>query len=109
MKRCPKCDRIYPDNSLNFCLDDGESLLPANDNQEAETAFQVPRLTNPRKPAADIAADRTAVFPNRPAARNTQSKLLWVGAAAIVIAAGAFLVYRYYSPKADQPITSIAV
>ncbi len=27
MKRCPKCDNIYTDDSLNFCLQDGERLI----------------------------------------------------------------------------------
>jgi TolB-like protein/cytochrome c-type biogenesis protein CcmH/NrfG len=27
MKQCPQCSRIYPDQSLNYCLDDGSSLL----------------------------------------------------------------------------------
>ena len=26
MKRCPICNRTYPDDNLNFCLDDGELL-----------------------------------------------------------------------------------
>ena len=27
MKRCPKCKRVYGDESLNFCLDDGRRLI----------------------------------------------------------------------------------
>ena len=26
MKRCPQCNRIYNDETLNYCLDDGEWL-----------------------------------------------------------------------------------
>jgi hypothetical protein len=26
MKRCPKCSRVYADETLNFCLDDSEWL-----------------------------------------------------------------------------------
>lgn len=32
MKRCPKCNRQYPDDSLRFCLEDGTPLVsPARD------------------------------------------------------------------------------
>lgn len=30
MKQCPKCSRSYTDETLNFCLDDGEWLVPAD-------------------------------------------------------------------------------
>ena len=29
MKRCPQCDRVYSDETLNFCLEDGSSLEAA--------------------------------------------------------------------------------
>jgi uncharacterized protein DUF4190 len=29
MKRCPKCNQTYTDETLNFCLNDGEMLLAA--------------------------------------------------------------------------------
>src|ERR1051326_881236 len=31
MKRCPKCDQVYADDNLNFCLIDGASLLTIYD------------------------------------------------------------------------------
>ena len=31
MKRCPSCNRSYPDDSLNYCLDDGSILSSAPD------------------------------------------------------------------------------
>src|SRR3954469_16759471 len=27
MKRCPRCNQIYDDDQLNFCLNDGELLV----------------------------------------------------------------------------------
>jgi TolB-like protein/Tfp pilus assembly protein PilF len=35
MKRCPQCSRTYTDESLNFCLDDGEWLAAGDDPQTA--------------------------------------------------------------------------
>src|SRR5580765_9119751 len=34
MKRCPKCNRQYPDDSLRFCLEDGTSLVAPARNAE---------------------------------------------------------------------------
>src|SRR5689334_20237917 len=31
MKRCPQCNRTYADETLNFCLEDGEWLLNGDD------------------------------------------------------------------------------
>jgi hypothetical protein len=39
MKRCPKCSRVYADDSLNFCLDDGEWLLTDDKAAEASTVI----------------------------------------------------------------------
>ena len=33
MKRCPRCNRIYSEDDLNFCLDDGELLQTYVDEQ----------------------------------------------------------------------------
>src|SRR6187401_3138350 len=37
MKRCPECRRDYTDETLNFCLDDGATLLdgPASGDEPA--------------------------------------------------------------------------
>jgi hypothetical protein len=33
MKRCPKCNQVYADDNLNFCLTDGASLLATSDSE----------------------------------------------------------------------------
>jgi hypothetical protein len=40
MKRCPQCGRIYNDDSMSFCLDDGSELLfgPARQPESAEAS-----------------------------------------------------------------------
>jgi hypothetical protein len=56
MKRCTRCDRTYPDDNLNFCLDDGELLvLYAGDDATKSLRDDAPptvvldqtRVTNP--------------------------------------------------------------
>ena len=38
MKRCPQCKRVYADQTLNFCLEDGALLSGATDPNAGETA-----------------------------------------------------------------------
>ena len=37
MKRCPQCNRDYSDETLNYCLDDGERLLDGPKVEDATT------------------------------------------------------------------------
>jgi pimeloyl-ACP methyl ester carboxylesterase len=39
MKLCPQCDRIYGDETLNFCLDDGSRLVHGSGGSDALTAI----------------------------------------------------------------------
>ncbi|HEX8891420.1 MAG TPA: hypothetical protein VF779_19885, partial [Pyrinomonadaceae bacterium] len=47
MKRCPTCDRVYEDNSMLFCLDDGATLV-SDSAYDAGATVKIPpgRLTN---------------------------------------------------------------
>ena len=56
MKRCPRCNRTYPDDNLNFCLDDGELLAlfsgeeptrSLRDESPPTIVLDPPRNTNP--------------------------------------------------------------
>jgi hypothetical protein len=56
MKRCPVCNRIYSEDDLNFCLDDGNVLQHHNgeeptrslrDNMPPTIVLDPPRVTNP--------------------------------------------------------------
>ncbi len=52
MKICPKCQKIYADEGLNFCLEDGTVLSQKNDTRESlpETVLiNQPRGTNPNQ------------------------------------------------------------
>jgi hypothetical protein len=49
MKRCPRCNRIYSEDDLNFCLDDGELLQQYADEQ-------------PTRPLRDVAEPPTFVM-----------------------------------------------
>lgn len=56
MKRCPRCYKVYSDDALNFCLDDGELLenysggaqpLSVSDESPPTLVMESPRVTNP--------------------------------------------------------------
>lgn len=55
MKICPKCQKTYSDDNLNFCLDDGavlsQSASPPQEDKLPETVMMgTPRPTNPNQP-----------------------------------------------------------
>src|SRR5437879_13296165 len=43
MKRCPKCNRQYTDETLRFCLEDGSPLFSAHDSEAPPTEIMPPR------------------------------------------------------------------
>lgn len=78
MKECPKCSRVYADESMRFCLDDGASLLaPAG----VQPTIRIPT------------APKTEVLPGSPySTRPRKSPVPWVVAALAVMFAGVVLV-----------------
>jgi hypothetical protein len=78
MKECPQCSRVYADESMRFCLDDGALLLaPAG----AQPMMRIPT------------APRTEVLPgSQYSTRPRKSPLPWVIAALAVMFAGVVLV-----------------
>jgi hypothetical protein len=55
MKRCPSCQRTYPDDSPAFCVNDGTRLVdeastPAYDPQKTIMASAPPPYSNPAPP-----------------------------------------------------------
>lgn len=46
MKQCPKCNQVYADDNLNFCLTDGASLLATDDSEPTLVLFS-PSLNTP--------------------------------------------------------------
>lgn len=54
MKKCPTCNRTYPDDTLAFCLVDG-SVLSAPYDPEQTQRMPAPRATNP--PPTEVLRD----------------------------------------------------
>lgn len=85
MKQCPKCNRTYPDESLNFCLDDGAVLSSLND-PDATLVNAQPRV---HPPVTEVLPHGSPVQPKR------SSLLPWVlvGLLALILGAGAVALF----------------
>src|SRR3954449_6142102 len=82
MKQCPKCSRVYADNSLRFCLDDGSALV-------ASAAAQPTMRISPR----GTAVPRTEVLPvTKPSTQPAKSIVPWVIAGAAIVVAGVVIM-----------------
>jgi len=130
MKRCPECRRDYYDETLLYCLDDGNPLLdgPASGSEPpaSEGGFP-PRDDEPQTaifhetaPPAELQTraqihmtDQTAVFPtgvgaDAPKVAGFDKRLIAVPLLAVLIVAG-YVGYRYFTPFGSTQINSIAV
>jgi len=127
MKQCPKCQRSYTDETLNFCLDDGEWLRDATGDEPA-TAIQPPAdVTVEPRSAAKQTTDETVVITARPLSgdihRSTSSaeyifsgmrsnkRAIAILLAVLVVAVAGFGYWwiKLRAASAAAPISSIAV
>lgn len=71
MKICPKCNKTYADESLNFCLDDGAVLKQAGGDSLPETVMMSsPPPTQPNSPFQQTT-------PDSPFAGETPTQQSW--------------------------------
>ena len=119
MKRCPECRRDYYDDTLLYCLDDGNALLegPASGASSDEPMTAILHDTAGVNEAATRAqvftTDQTAVLPSGiteiPKAKSFDKRLLLAPVALALIVLGGFLAYQYFSASSSKQINSIAV
>ena len=136
MKRCPECRRDYYDDTLLYCLDDGNALLegpgvsgpPASAGgqfDEPQTAILHSTAAPGEAPtrAQIYTTEQTSVFPRGSEAEpreslggpsekqsfsaNRAAKPLIAAIFAIAVVVGGFFGYKYLSPA--KQIDSIAV
>lgn len=107
MKTCPKCSRTYPDETLNFCLDDGEWLTDISEADESATAILSGELPNQPAtrtleptPASGLSIEKI----------ETKARSIMVAAVVFVlVSALAIGGYLYYGRGVSKQIESIAV
>ncbi len=87
MKICPRCQKTYSDDNLNFCLDDGATLTQAmavDNSIPATVMFSQPRPTDPNQPFGNQLGEPSgwSAPPNRfsmsPPPPNSSKTWLWV-------------------------------
>lgn len=116
MKRCPECRRDYYDDSLFYCLEDGNALVQGSVPSPDEPATAILHETAPPSEAATRAqihtTEQTAVLPSGvaelPEAKSFDKRLVLAPLALAVIVLGGFFGYKYLAPPTKQ-IESIAV
>jgi F5/8 type C domain len=71
MKRCPKCNRKYEDNTLRFCLEDGSPLTAVTRDSEPPPTEVLPRVQPTLKSSA---GPTIPSYPNAGDFRPSQSE-----------------------------------
>ena len=108
MKRCPECRRDYYDDTLLYCLDDGNALLegPATTDESATKI-----LSHERRPGEEVTQFLDPHSEARPI--RSEKRRMWaavIAAGVILIAVGSFAAYKKFWRTSSQPaIRSLAV
>ena len=117
MKRCPECRRDYHDDTLLYCLDDGNALLegPASADEPATAIFHAtaPSGDAPTRAGTHI-TDQSAILPSGTGEivvpSRSYAKLLLAAPLLIgIIVLSGFFGYRYFTASSSGQINSIAV
>lgn len=87
MKRCPKCNRQYKDDSLRFCLEDGTPLTSTTRGGEAPPTEILPRVPETQRSSAPtIPAYHLSENPQSSPSESRQSNpILTAGVIAIAL------------------------
>ena len=91
MKRCPRCNQVYADDNLNFCLADGAPLSPVVDPEATASISPPPGPPASGGPPSD----------STPASRRGISPVLaYVGAGLLILLIGGGIV-AWLKPDAE--------
>src|SRR5829696_8291869 len=96
MKSCPTCDRIYADETLTYCLEDGATLSAPYEPEQTQR-LPPPRATNPATEV--LPAGPSTPPPVRPA-RNPLPVYVAIGLAAL-LAGGVLVAWMKSGPTAS--------
>lgn len=108
MKHCPTCSRVYDDDSLQFCFDDGATLV--NKLPEAIAPETAVLLSSQSDPAPTIQATPPLIADAHPVgsqipAGKRRSPLPWIlGAGALLLLLGAGVVIAIFMLIPKKPL-----
>lgn len=77
MKICPRCQKTYTDNNLNFCLEDGATLTITAGNMPNTVAMNQPPVTNQPPTSGQPAWNVQPQFSNQPPKKSSKT-WVWV-------------------------------
>ncbi len=79
MKICPRCQKTYADDNLNFCLEDGTVLDQARQEQPETVQMNQPRMTQPQQAPPSAAGSQVSWgTPQSYSAPPKKSSKAWV-------------------------------
>lgn len=96
MKRCTKCNQVYADDNLNFCLTDGASLLATYDSEPTLVLSQ-PSFNTP--PPIGL-----PVQPQRPSRQGVSPIFAYLAVGLLALVVGGALVLWLKSDSSTLPI-----
>lgn len=114
MKQCPECRHVYYDETLNFCLEDGEWLVNGAPDGEPDTAVLPPeklpseaptRLEHSLKPETEEHPTSSAEYIANEIGRHKKAALF--GLLLVLVGVG-FGLYRTFG-KGPLPFSSIKI
>jgi protein-export membrane protein SecD len=107
MKLCPACSRLYDDDSLRFCLDDGGSLVdkPAGTGAPATLALPSSQSNIPTMRQVFQPAPIQENQPSRVAVNRKRSMLPWLLGTVALVLVGSTIVLGVFllRPKSALP------
>lgn len=100
MKSCPTCNRIYADETLTYCLEDGATLSAPYEPEQTQR-LPAPRATSP---ATEVLPTGPIPQPERPS-RNPVPVYVAIGLAAL-LAGGILVAWMKSGPTASTTTKS---
>jgi hypothetical protein len=80
MKQCPQCHRLYEDDSLRFCLDDGTPLVRQSQSEKPPTTVRINAPLTYNEKATEVLPAS-----NLPRPTQTQPLIPWIVAGAALL------------------------
>lgn len=117
MKICPRCQKTYTDDNLNFCLEDGTVLVASSAAPPPETLFMgAPRPTEqqqpamPSQPGSQPAWNTPQNYSMQPPKKSSKTwvwVLLILGVVVLLCGGGLVGVFFWAASQADKTVNSI--
>lgn len=115
MKICPKCQRTYTDENLNFCLDDGTVLAQTGGGAMPPTVMMnQPRITAPAQSMPSQQMPQPAWNTGQPqnAAQPKKSSKMWIWVVVVLgglalLCGGGFIAFLAYVGSQAEKVSNI--